>query len=110
MIEQDTRVISAFYRKIRDFVDNVKYYDSFIKHEVTPDEIWDMSLVSLRVYGRRDEFIAVMAAAGIGIWDEPLKVGKVLILPIDSQLSRMKIMVGFESIHDRRTNYAPDWI
>jgi hypothetical protein len=60
------------------------------------------------VYGRRDEYLAVMAAAGIDNVDQPLKQ-KRLVLPTESQLYAIKRQTGFESIADLREGFGPVW-
>lgn len=109
MIDRDTRAAKSFYREVRKFAENTKPWDtSAIFYETKPDEVFDLTLVSQRVYGRRDEFLAVMAAAGLDAVDELLPQ-KRIVLPNEGQLIDIKRRTGFESIDDLRENFAPTW-
>jgi hypothetical protein len=70
--------------------------------------MYDLTLVSQRVYGRRDEFLAVMAAAGLDTVDQPLPQ-KRIVLPNEGRLIAIKRRAGFESIDDLREAGAPTW-
>lgn len=108
MIENNTTAAKNFYKEVRRFSERTKSWQSAIYYEVKPDERCDVTLVSQRVYGRRDEYLAVMAAAGLNTVDQPL-LQKKLILPTESQLYAIKRRAGFESISDYRDNFAPVW-
>ena len=109
MIDQDTRAAKSFYREVRKFAESAKPWDgTAIFYETKPDEALDLTLVSQRVYGRRDEFLAVMAAAGLDTFDQPLPQ-KRIVLPNEGQLIAIKRRVGFESIADLREAGAPIW-
>lgn len=109
MLDQDTRAAKAFYREVRKFAESAKPWDATaIFYETKPDEALDLTLVSVRVYGRRDEFLAVMAAAGLDTIDQPMPQ-KRIVLPNDGQLFAIKRRTGFESIAGYRENGAPTW-
>jgi len=109
MLDQDTRAAKSFYREVRKFAEMTKAWDtSAIFYETKPDEMLDLTLVSQRVYGRRDEFLAVMAAAGLATVYQPLPQMR-LTLPNEGQLLAIKRRTNFESIADNRENYAPTW-
>ena len=109
MIEKDTRAAKSFYREVRKFAESTKPWDATaIFYETKPDEAFDLTLVSQRVYGRRDEFLAVMAAAGLDTVDQPLPQ-KRIVLPNEGQLYAIKRRTGFESIAGYREDYAPTW-
>lgn len=109
MLDTDTRAAKAFFREVRKFSERAKSWDTTaIFYEIRPDEIYDLSLVSKRVYGRRDEYLAVMAAAGLDTFDQPLPQ-KRITLPNEGQLLAIKRRTGFESIAALRENYAPIW-
>lgn len=109
MLDQDTRAAKDFYREVRTFADRANSWDSAaIFYETKPDEEHDVTLVSARVYGRRDEFLAVMAAAGLDTVDQPLPQRRI-VLPSDGKLLEIKRRTGFESIADYRDGYAPTW-
>lgn len=108
-MDKNPRAAAAFYRAVRDFSQNAKDWDAnVIFYETKPDEQYDLSLVSRRVYGRRDEFLAVMAAAGLDSFDEPLPQ-KRLKLPNMLKLMQIKRQTGFESQGAYRENGAPVW-
>lgn len=50
-----------------------------------------------------------MAAAGIDSFDQALPQ-KVIVLPSERELIRIKRKTGFESQADLRENYAPLWL
>ena len=78
------------------------YYDT------GPDEVLDLIKVSLRVYGRPDEHLCVMAAAGMDTVDEPLGQRRIA-LPTEAQLRSLKQVAGFESRTDFRESGKPTW-
>jgi hypothetical protein len=108
-IDFDTQAARRFYGEVRKFAERTKPWQLAIFYETNPDEIWDLTLVSQRVYGRRDEYLAVMAAAGIDSVDQPLKQ-KRLVLPTEQQLNLIKRKTGFESIADLREERKPVWL
>lgn len=108
MIEKDTCAVKSFYREVRKFAECTKPWETHISYETNPDEAFDLTLVSQRVYGRRDEFLAVMAAAGLDSVDQPLPQ-KRLTLPTEGQLYAIKRRTGFESIAGYREDFAPTW-
>lgn len=107
--DTDTRAAAAFWREIRRFSEQARPWTAnAIYYDIKPDEKYDPSLVSRRVYGRRDEFLAVMAAAGIDTLDQALPQ-KQIILPDEGALMSIKRKTGFESRSDYRENFAPTW-
>lgn len=110
MLDKDTRAAKSFYREVRKFAESAKPWDTAaIFYETKPDESLDLTLVSQRVYGRRDEFLVVMASAGLDTIDQPLPQ-KRIVLPNEGQLLAIKRRTGFESIADYRENGAPTWV
>lgn len=109
----DTNSCAArdFYREVREFAEGAKSWDpTAFYYDTQPDEVWDLTLVSDRVYGRRDEVLAIMAAAGIDTVDQPLTQRR-LILPKDYVLSIIKRRVGFESRAELRgEDGVPTWL
>lgn len=98
MLSEDTRSAKGFYREIRNFAERAQPWDSsVIWYETKPDERFDLSLVSSRVYGRRDEFFAVLAAAGLDSFDQPL-TERMIALPNDFRLNQIKRANNFESV------------
>lgn len=109
MIDRDPLAAGAFYRAVRKFAASAQPWETdAIFYETKPDEAYDPTLISRRVYGRRDEFLAVMAAAGIDQVDQPIPQTKI-VLPSEGRLYRIKRETGFESIADYRENGAPIW-
>lgn len=103
-----TPAAKSFWREVRTLSERTKSWQAGIRHEIAPDERWDASLISARVYGRRDEFLAVMAAAGVDTFDRPL-TQRSIILPTLAQLAAIKRRAGFESQADYREDGAPIW-
>jgi hypothetical protein len=94
---------ALFVRMVGDFAARTPSWSpDRINHFVGEDEINDMTLVALRVYGRREEFLAVMAAAGLDSPTEPLPQRR-LVLPSSDRLSAMKKLTGYVSRNDERT-------
>ncbi|WP_313416872.1 hypothetical protein [Pseudomonas oryzihabitans] len=91
---------SQFYRKVREFAATRKDWQEAIRYDTQPDERWDATLVSQRVYGTRDEYLAVIAAAGI---DHPFQelTQRRLVLPTPAQLLAFKQMTSFASTSAR---------
>jgi hypothetical protein len=73
-----------------------------IVYRTKPDERWDMTLVSRRVYGRPDEFLTIMAAAGLDSVEQEL-TERTLVLPTARQLQVMKDRAGFVNEPSSRT-------
>ncbi len=107
-MDTNSQAARVFYRLVRDFALGVKPWDEAIYHDVKPDERWDATLVSSRIYGRRDEYLAVMAAAGLDGPDQPLEQRR-LVLPTESRLRQLKIAAGFESRARYREDGKPTW-
>lgn len=109
MLDKDTRAAKSFYREVRKFAESAKPWDTrAIWYETKPDEMYDLTLVSQRVYGRRDEVLAVMAAAALDTPYQPLPQ-KRIALPMDGLLISFKQSAGFESRAMYRKDGAPTW-
>ena len=108
-MDKNPLAAAKFYRAVRNFSLKAKPWDTnVIFYETKPDEQYDLSLVSRRVYGRRDEFLAVMAAAGLNSFDEPLPQ-KSVAFPNAMTLMQIKRQTGFESLAAYREDSAPVW-
>lgn len=94
VIEKNSASCAAFYRAVRTFAQRTKPWQTAIRYQTRPDERGDLTLVSFRVYGRRDEFLAVSAAAGLESV-ENLLPEQLLVLPTEAQLAAMKDRAGF---------------
>lgn len=108
MLDQNSQAARVFWRLVRDFSEARQPWDSAINYDIKPDERWDATLISQRVYGRRSEYLAVMAVTGVSSADEPLEQRRI-VLPTESQLRQLKFKAGYESRHEYRENGAPTW-
>lgn len=109
-LEQDTRAAADFWREVKKFVESAKDWSvDVIFYQIKPDELYDPTLVSRRVYGRRDEFLTVMAASGTDSVDQPLPQ-KRIALPSEGALLKLKRKTGFETRADYRENFSPIWM
>ena len=108
-MDKNPRAAAEFFRAVRSFSLKANSWDTdVVFYETKPDEKYDLSLVSRRVYGCRDEFLAVMAAAGLNSFDDPLPQKKIA-LPNALKLMQIKRQTGFESQSGYRDDYAPIW-
>lgn len=107
-LDKNTQAARSFWREVQAWVAAVKPWDSVIYYDIKPDERHDFTLVSQRVYGRRCEYLAVMASAGVDSVDEPMEQ-KRIALPNEEQLRQLKFRSGFESRHEYRRNGEPTW-
>ncbi|MGL5451846.1 MAG: hypothetical protein ACRDBT_05475 [Aeromonas sp.] len=107
-VDANSQAARVYWRMVRDFALSVKPWDTAIRYEIKPDERWDATLISRRVYGRRDEFLAVLAAAGIDMVDSPIEQTTIM-LPTDAQLRQIKFEAGFESRDEYRDGDKPRW-
>lgn len=101
MLEANSMACCRFLQLVRDFVVRVKPYQAAIRYQVKPDEHNDLTLISQRVYGRRDEFLVVMASAGLADVEQPIRE-QLLVLPTEYQLAALKARAGYENNHFRR--------
>lgn len=86
---------SRYYRAVRQFALTEPVWSSVrVSYFTKPDERWDLTLVSQRVYGNRDEYLAVMAAAGLDRLDQEL-TERELILPSRARLAQIKAATGY---------------
>jgi hypothetical protein len=107
-MDANTQAARLFFRMVRDFSESARGHEPALYHEVTPDEQLDLTLASRRIYGRPDEYLAVMAAAGLDTVDQVLPQTR-LVLPTADRLRQMKRDSGFESIADYRIDGVPTW-
>ena len=94
--------VRRFYKLVRDFVLKAKPWTDAIRYHSQPDERWDMTLVSRRVYGNPMEFMTVLAAANLDSVEQMLPE-QMLTLPTATALHSLKKMAGFENNPDYRT-------
>ncbi len=84
-----TRLVVNFAKETPEWAERITY-------ETRPDERWDITLVSQRVYGNREEFLTIMAAAGLDSC-EAMMTERTLVLPTARQLAILKARAGFAS-------------
>lgn len=86
---------SRFYKAVRQFALTAQVWSTeAVREQTTPADRWDVTKVSQRVYGNPDEFVAVMAAAGLNRFDDEL-TEQVLVLPNVTALERIKAATGY---------------
>lgn len=94
---------------VRTFALRTQGWQEALYHDVKPDERFDLFLASRRIYGRNDEALTVMAAAGLDDIDAPLEQQR-LTLPTEQQLRAFKKRAGFETqARYRRKDGSPTW-
>ena len=86
---------SRFYAAVRRFAASTPVWGTAIRYFTKPDERYDLTLVSQRVYGNRDEALAIMAAAGLDSIDQEL-TERNLVLPTPDQLAAIKADTGYQ--------------
>lgn len=79
---------------VRDFAMQTPAWGDAIRYQTMPDERFDLTLVSQRVYGRRTEAFVIQAAAGLDSPELELSE-RLLVLPTAAQLRAMKIKAGY---------------
>lgn len=78
---------------MRKFAQNTRYGTRHIRHDVAPDEKYDLTLAAFRVYGDDSEWFTIQAAAGLDSPEYPLE-SQILILPTFEDLQALKRQAG----------------
>lgn len=91
-------------RLVRNFAQTTPEWAVAARHWVMPDEVLDPTLISLRVYGVRSEFLAIMAAAGVDSMEQAI-TPRTLVLPTPPQLRAIKQRCGLITDADSRPSY-----
>ena len=99
-VEQSNNV-AGFYRLVRDFVIRAKPWTEAIRYFTSPDEMHDLTLISRRVYGYSDEYIAIMAAADLDSVENTLEP-QTLVLPTPAKLHSLKRIAGYKNTDKMR--------
>ncbi len=108
-MDANPQAAARFYRLVRDFSESATAMtQGVVRYDVKPDEAFDAGKISYRVYGRWDEYLAIMAAAGNDTIDQEIEQQQ-LVLPSAELLLTMKRNAGFESVSDYRENGVPTW-
>ena len=85
---------NRLYQLVRDFAVQTPAWGAAIRYFTTPDERFDLTLVSQRVYGNRNETLVIQAAAGLDSPELELSE-RAMVLPTASQLAAMKVRAGY---------------
>lgn len=101
MIDVQSTSAARFYREVRDFAVTTPVWGEAIRYFTKPDERCDITLAASRVYGRREEFMAIMAAAGLDSVEQPMPE-QMLVLPTEQQLRALKNRAGFRNLDSQR--------
>ena len=80
---------------VRDFAVQTPEWADAIRYFTKPDERYDLTLVSYRVYGTNDEWQVIQAAAGMDSPEYALNEQR-LVLPTVPQLRAMRRAAGFD--------------
>lgn len=107
-LDQNSQAARVFFKKVSNFIQGAKAWDAVVSYEIKPDEKVNATLISRRVYGTADEFLVVLACAGLDSFDDDFKQG-VLRLPNPNKLEQLKRESGFESVAANRNNGKPRW-
>lgn len=81
-------------RAVGNFAQRQPAWAECVIYHSRPDERWDLTLVSERVYGNRDEVLTIMAAAGLDSFEQEMSE-RILVLPSPRQLVALKAAAGF---------------
>lgn len=85
---------NRLYQFVRAFAVQTPDWQEAVRYHTSPDERFDLTLVSQRVYGRRTESLVVQAAAGLDSPELELSE-RLLVLPSEAQLRVMKDQAGY---------------
>lgn len=108
-LDTDNAACKRFYAAVRKFCRTAKNYTpGSIRVDTTPHERLDITKLSQRMYGTRDEVLAVMAACGLDTAYQPLEQ-QTVVLPTPAMLLQLKRAAGFESTTDLRLDGSPLW-
>ena len=109
-IEVNTSAVAIFYQLVRQYALTTPAWAVTQSYQTKPDERWDMTLASRRVYGIPDEFLTIMAAAGLDSVEQEMPE-QLLILPDAATLQSFKTQAKFVNLSDQRSpvpaNYVP---
>lgn len=86
---------NRLFQRVRDFALQTPDWGEAIRYFTKPDERLDLTLVSMRVYGTRNESLVIQAAAGLDSAEFELKE-QLLVLPTLTQLRDMRRDAGFD--------------
>lgn len=87
---------NRLFTKVRDFAQQTPDWAEATRYFTLPDERFDLTLVSQRVYGTRDHFMVIQAAAGLDSPEYEL-TERMLVLPTSDQLRAMRLDAGYDA-------------
>lgn len=88
------------FQAVRRFSQATRDWEQAVRYMTLPDERFDLTKVSARVYGTRDEALIIQAAAGLDSPELELTERR-LVLPTSEQLAAMKRNAGYDLPDDR---------
>jgi hypothetical protein len=90
------QALNTLFRMVRDFADQAQPWQTAVRYQTLPDERYDITKVSARVYGTLSNTLVIQAAAGLDSPEQPL-TERLLVLPTAAQLRTMKLKAGFDA-------------
>ncbi len=87
------------FQAVRRFSQVTRDWEQAVRYMTLPDERFDLTKVSARVYGTRDEALVIQAAAGLDSPELELTERR-LVLPTSEQLAAMKRDAGYNLSDD----------
>lgn len=87
---------NTLFGLVRQFAQQTPAWGAALRYDTLPDERYDLTLVSKRVYGVRSESLVIQAAAGLDTPESPL-MERTLVLPTPDQLRAMKLRAGYDA-------------
>lgn len=87
---------NRLFMLVREFADQTPNWGTALRYYTQPDERFDLTLVSMRVYGRRTDAMVIQAAAGLDSPELEL-TERALVLPTAQQLRYLKISAGYDA-------------
>ena len=87
---------NRLFVKVREFALQTPDWAEATRYFTLPDERFDLTLVSARVYGTRDLSLVIQAAAGLDSPEYEL-TERMLVLPTREQLRAMRIDAGYDA-------------
>jgi len=97
------------FRAVRRFSQVTQDWETAVRYMTLPDERFDLTKVSARVYGTRDESLVIQAAAGLDSPELELTERR-LVLPTADQLAAMKKAAGYDLAPSPRATDAPAYV
>lgn len=92
---------AAFVKAVRRFSVQTPDWGSAVRYETKPDERHDITLIAERVYGDRNEFMVIFAAAGLDTLEQVIPEQR-LVLPTRAQLQAIKRDTGYLTDAEKR--------